>query len=72
MQAEGSIFCALTVSASAQAQLSRFQGASAISSADFYGDGSGGGGRSGAAGSSSTEFDLNANELMSKLSFQVR
>ncbi len=67
------MFCALSVSAAhTQAQLSRFQGASAISSADFYGDGSGGGGRSGAAGSTSTEFDLNAYELMNKLSFQVR
>jgi hypothetical protein len=53
-----------------QERLSRFQGASAISSADFYGNGEGGG-RPSRTGSA-TEFDLNANELMSKLSFQVK
>jgi hypothetical protein len=61
----------LRVSFSPQARLSRFQGATAISSADFYDNGegpSGGGGSS----SASTDFDVSANELMSKLSFQVR
>ncbi|KAK9915439.1 hypothetical protein WJX75_009230 [Coccomyxa subellipsoidea] len=54
-----------------EARLSRFQGATAISSADFYDNGegpSGGGGSS----SASTDFDVSANELMSKLSFQAR
>lgn len=53
-----------------QARLSRFTGASAISSADFYGNGEGGGGSGGPARSGS-DFDLSANELMNKLSFQV-
>ncbi|BDA43782.1 probable ADP-ribosylation factor GTPase-activating protein [Coccomyxa sp. Obi] len=56
-----------------EARLSRFQGATAISSADFYDNGEGGGGRSGGAGGSGpTDFDVSANELMSKLSFQAR
>ncbi len=50
-----------------QARLSRFHGASAISSADFYGNGEGGG----PARTGSSDFDMSTNELMSKLSFQV-
>ena len=57
---------------SVQARLSRFQGATAISSADFYDNGDGGGGSGGAGTSGTTEFDVSANELMSKLSFQAR
>lgn len=55
-----------------QARLSRFQGATAISSADFYDNGEGGGRSGGAGGSGASEFDVSANELMSKLSFQAR
>lgn len=63
----------LRVSFSPQARLSRFQGATAISSADFYDNGEGPSGGGGGGGSSaSTDFDVSANELMSKLSFQVR
>ncbi len=55
----------------AQARLSRFQGATAISSADFYDNGEGPSG-GGGGGNASSEFDVSANELMSKLSFQAR
>ena len=57
-----------------QARLGRFQGASAISSADYYGDGEarpGGGGGGGGGGSGRSDFDMSANDLMNKLSFQV-
>jgi hypothetical protein len=65
---------------SAQARLGRFQGASAISSADYYGDGEarpggGGGGGSGGVGGGgggSSDFDMSANDLMNKLTFQAR
>lgn len=56
----------------AQARLSRFQGATAISSADFYDNGEGPSGGGGGGGNASSEFDVSANELMSKLSFQAR
>lgn len=58
-----------------QARLGRFQGASAISSADYYGDGEarpGGGGGGGGSGGGGSDFDLSANDLMNKLTFQVR
>ena len=62
----------LRVSFSPQARLSRFQGATAISSADFYDNGEGPSDGGGGGSSASTDFDVSANELMSKLSFQVR
>ncbi|KAK9828959.1 hypothetical protein WJX72_003048 [[Myrmecia] bisecta] len=54
-------------------RLSRFQGATAISSADFYnnGDGSSSGGASRGAGSVDS-LDVSATELMNKLSFQAK
>ena len=60
----------------AQARLSRFQGASAISSADFYGNGEGGSGGGGGGGGgpqrSRSDFDVSASDLVNKLSFQAR
>ena len=56
-----------------QNRLSRFTGASAISSADFYGENEGGpGARSGGRAPSMDVADMNASELMSRLSMQVR
>ncbi|KAK9839315.1 hypothetical protein WJX81_007499 [Elliptochloris bilobata] len=58
-----------------QARLGRFQGASAISSADYYGDGEarpGGGAGSSSGGGGGSDFDLSANDLMNKLTFQAR
>ena len=49
-------------------RLARFQGSSAISSAELFGEGSGG--RRGGAGAES--FDVSAGELIGKLSFQAR
>lgn len=63
---------------SAQTRLSRFTGASAISSADFYDEeeeGSGRGGRGGGGrGGGANNFDIdnmNASELVGRLSIQV-
>ena len=52
----------------AQARLSRFQGANAISSADFYDNGEGGGSGPARAGS---DFDITAGDLVNRLSMQV-
>ena len=52
----------------AQARLSRFQGANAISSADFYDNGEGGGSVPARAGS---DFDITAGDLVNRLSMQV-
>ena len=52
-----------------QARLSRFQGANAISSADFYDNGEGGGSGPTRAGS---DFDITAGDLVNRLSMQVR
>ena len=55
-----------------QSRLSRFTGASAISSADFYGEEDDEGGRG--RGRRNNNFDIenmNASELMSRLSVQV-
>ena len=52
-----------------QARLSRFQDASAISSADFYGGAEGGGG--GGPARSGSDFDITASDLVNKLSFQA-
>ena len=52
-----------------QARLSRFQGANAISSADFYDNGEGGG--SGPARANS-DFDVTAGDLVNRLSMQVQ
>ena len=59
-----------------QSRLSRFTGASAISSADFYGeeDDDRGRGRGGRGNNNNTNFDIenmNASELMGRLSVQV-
>lgn len=58
-----------------QTRLSRFTGATAISSADFYGedeDGSGRGGRGPRGGGNNYDLgDMNAGELMQRLSVQV-
>ena len=51
-----------------QARLSRFQGANAISSADFYDNGEGGGSGPARAGS---DFDITAGDLVNRLSMQV-
>lgn len=53
-----------------QARLSRFQGANAISSADFYDNGEGGGGGPGPARAGS-DFDITAGDLVNRLSMQV-
>lgn len=62
----------LSASCERQARLGRFQGASAISSADYYGDGEARPGGGGGGGSGRSDFDMSANDLMNKLSFQVR
>ena len=59
-----------------QARLTRFAGASAISSADYYGEGESGGGGAGGGGGGvqrmgSDSFDFNTSDLMNKLSIQV-
>ena len=51
-----------------QARLSRFQGANAISSADFYDNGEGGGSGPARTGS---DFDITAGDLVNRLSMQV-
>ena len=53
----------------AQARLSRFQGANAISSADFYDNGEGEGSGPARAGS---DFDITAGDLVNRLSMQVK
>ena len=52
-----------------QARLSRFQGANAISSADFYDNGEGGG--SGGPARAGSDFDISAGDLVNRLSMQV-
>ncbi|CAK0782048.1 hypothetical protein CVIRNUC_005538 [Coccomyxa viridis] len=52
-----------------QARLSRFQGANAISSADFYDNGEGGGSGPARAGS---DFDITAGDLVNRLSMQAK
>lgn len=54
-----------------QARLSRFQGSSAISSADYYGEGESGGGMQ-RRNNGGDDFDVSAGELIGKLSFQAR
>ena len=58
-----------------QTRLSRFTGASAISSADFYDEEEEGGrgGRMGRRGSNNFDIDnMNASELVGRLSIQVQ
>ena len=49
--------------------MSRFQGANAISSADFYDNGEGGG--SGGPARAGSDFDITAGDLVNRLSMQV-
>ncbi len=52
----------------AQARLSRFQGANAISSADFYDNGDG---PSSGPARTGSDFDITAGDLVNRLSMQV-
>ena len=58
----------ITSSACVQARLSRFQGANAISSADFYDNGDG---SSSGPARTGSDFDITAGDLVNRLSMQV-
>ncbi|KAK9812503.1 hypothetical protein WJX73_004635 [Symbiochloris irregularis] len=55
-----------------QARLSRFQGANAISSADYYDNGEGGEARRPSNNNNNNSYDVTTSEIMSRLSVQAK
>ena len=68
LEQECSIKREATSPACVQARLSRFQGANAISSADFYDNGDG---SSSGPVRTGSDFDITAGDLVNRLSMQV-